>query len=344
MKPLIAVAVSGGVDSLVAAALLKVRGYPVFGIHFVTGYEPRNLDVAAVTDQLGIRLHVVDLADVFRSQVVTYFLRTYLAGKTPNPCMVCNPAIKFGALFEHARHLGAERLATGHYARSVQDTRQQPHLLRGADRQKDQSYFLAFLTRPQLAGACFPLGEMQKSEVKAWAASEGLHPLARQESQDACFISDRGYTDFLTDQLGTISSPGEIVDRDGRVLGRHAGLHRYTVGQRRGIDCPAAEPYYVLRLDTRNNRLVVGSREDTRASHCRVQAINWIQPEPPGPIRVHTRVRYRHTAALSTLTPQPQHQAVIRFDEPQSAITPGQGAVFYLGEEVIGGGWIWGDL
>ncbi|MGD8336019.1 MAG: tRNA 2-thiouridine(34) synthase MnmA [Desulfobacterales bacterium] len=343
MKPLIAVAVSGGVDSLMAAALLKTQGYPVFGIHFLTGFEPENRDVAAVTDQLGIPLHVVDLADAFRTRVVEYFLQTYMVGKTPNPCLVCNPVVKFGILFEHARHLGADRLATGHYARIVPDTHQQPHLFMGVDRRKDQSYFLAFLTRHQLARACFPLGEMKKSDVKELAVLEGLHPVTHKESQDACFISSHRYTEFLADQLGVVPSPGEIVDREGRVLGRHTGLHGYTIGQRRGINCPAAEPYYVLRLDTQKNRLVVGPRRDTLSSGCRVQGINWIQAEPSEPMRVYTRVRYRHTAVPSTLTPQPQQQAIIGFDAPQSAITPGQGAVFYIGEEVIGGGWICGD-
>jgi tRNA-specific 2-thiouridylase len=343
MKPLIAVAVSGGVDSLMAAALLKTQGYPVFGIHFLTGYEPENRDVATVTDQLGIPLHVVDLTEAFRTRVVEYFLQTYLVGKTPNPCLVCNPVVKFGILFEHARRLGADRLATGHYARIVQDAHRQPHLLMAVDRRKDQSYFLAFLTQHQLARACFPLGKMKKSVVKELAALEGLHPVSHKESQDACFISSHRYTEFLADQLGVAPSPGEIVDREGHVLGRHTGLHGYTIGQRRGINCPAAEPYYVLSLDTQKNRLVVGPKRDTLSSECRVQGINWIQAEPSEPIRVHTRVRYRHAAVPSTLTPQPKQQAIVGFDAPQSAITPGQGAVFYIGEEVIGGGWICGE-
>ena len=167
--------------------------------------------------------------------------------------------------------------------------------------------------------------------------------MTHKESQDVCFISSHRYTEFLAHELGVTPSPGEIVDREGRVLGRHTGLHRFTVGQRRGIDCPSAEPYYVLRLDTQTNRLVVGSRRDTLSSECRVKGINWIQTEPSESIRVHTRLRYRHTAAPSTLTPQPQQQAVVGFDTPQSAITPGQGAVFYIGDEVIGGGWICGD-
>jgi tRNA-specific 2-thiouridylase len=343
MKPLIAVAVSGGVDSLTAAALLKTQGYPIFGIHFLTGYEPDNRNIAAVTDQVGIPLHVVDLTDAFRTQVIGYFLRTYMRGKTPNPCLVCNPVVKFGVLFEHARRLGAECLATGHYARIVSDVHRQPHLFRGIDRQKDQSYFLAFLTRHQLERACFPLGEMKKSDVKKLAVEKNLLPVTQKESQDVCFISNHRYTEFLADQLGVTPSPGEIVDREGLVLGRHTGLHGYTIGQRRGINCPAAEPYYVLRIDTHNNRLVVGPKRDALSSECRVEGINWIQPEPSESIRVHTRIRYRHTAVPSILTPQSQQQAVVSFDAPQSAITPGQGAVFYVGEEVIGGGWICGD-
>ena len=176
MKPLIAVAVSGGVDFLMAAALLKTQGYPVFGIHFLTGYEPENRDVAAVTDQLGIPLHVVDLADAFRTRVVDYFLQTYLVGKTPNPCLVCNPVVKFGILFEHARHSGADRLATGHYARIVEDAHQQPHLLMGVDRRKDQSYFLAFLTRHQLVTGLFSAGGDEKIGCEGVGRIKGSAP------------------------------------------------------------------------------------------------------------------------------------------------------------------------
>jgi tRNA-specific 2-thiouridylase len=341
MKPPIAVAVSGGVDSLVAAQLIKDNGNRVFGLHFLTGYESTHTDVAAIGDQLGIAVHVVNLQDDFRTEVVDYFLRTYRAGKTPNPCLVCNPVVKFGVLFEHARRRGAERLATGHYARiSPDDRRRRPHLLRGTDLDKDQSYFLAFLTPHQLKASCFPLGEMTKSEVTALATARGLRPVADKESQDACFIGRRRYTEFLTQKLGMAAAPGDIVDRDGRVLGRHPGLHRYTIGQRRGIDCPAADPYYVLRLDTRNNRLVVGSKADTLSARCRVERLNWIRPKPAEPIRVRTRVRYRHRPAPSLLTPLPRRRAVVDFDRPQSALTPGQGAVFYDGEEVIGAGWI----
>ncbi len=340
MKPLVAVAVSGGVDSLAAAARLKSRGYPLFGIHFLTGYEPEKKDVAAATDRLGIRLHVIDLSEAFRTRVVAYFSQTYLAGKTPNPCLVCNPVIKFGVLLDHARRLGAEYLATGHYARIVPDDRRRPHLLRGVDKAKDQSYFLAFLTRAQLARACFPLGEMTKTQVVTWAAVEGLQPVSGPESQDACFVGSGRYSEFLTAQAPAPPAGGDIVDRDGRVLGRHAGLHRYTVGQRRGIGCPAADPYYVLRLDVDSNRLVVGSKADTLASSCRVSGINWIQPEPSGPVRLSIRIRYRHRAAPSEVVPRPRCCAAVTFDNPQSAVTPGQGAVFYRGDEVIGGGWI----
>lgn len=340
MKPSIAVAVSGGVDSMVAAYLLKQSGFPIFAVHFVTGYEPAGSPVAAVADQLGIDLHFVDLVAVFRSKVLRYFSDTYIAGKTPNPCIVCNSVVKFGILREHARTLGADRFATGHYARTLLDTNEQVHLIKGVDPRKDQSYFLALLTRDQLAGTCFPLGTMRKSDVKKLAVREGLRPTAHKESQDVCFIHGREYGEFLEEHMGLEPQPGDIVDREGHVIGKHGGLHLFTVGQRRGINCPAAEPYYVLSLDRLNRRLIVGRKEDTLKSECRVEKINWIQPPPTRPLRIHARLRYRHKAATAELHPLPNDRAVVRFDAPQSAVTPGQGAVFYDADEVLGGGFI----
>ena len=342
MKPTVAVAVSGGVDSLMAAYLLKEKGHSVVGLHFLTGYESEHRNIDSIADQLDIPLHIVDLTDAFESKVVRYFLQTYLAGKTPNPCLLCNPTIKFGLLLDQARKKGIDRLATGHYARTAIDRRHRNiiHLLKGIDKRKDQSYFLAFLTQQQLAHALFPLGGFDKETIKKLAAEKGLMPVTRKESQDVCFINERTYAQFLAQHLGPKSNPGDIVDQNGRILGRHEGLHLFTVGQRRGINCPAAEPYYVLRLDAEHNRLVVGQKQDTLSAECRVERINWIQPAPSEPIRVRTRVRYRHKEAACTLITRPHNQAEVRFDTPQSAITPGQGAVFYIGEEVIGGGFI----
>jgi tRNA-specific 2-thiouridylase len=338
MKTTTAVAISGGVDSLMAAHLLKKQGHRVVGIHFRTGFEKSTLAIGAVADQVGIDYQQLDFRNVFSTEVVDYFVRTYADGKTPNPCLVCNPVIKFGHLLEAARNLGADRLATGHYARLRHDADGTAHLLRGVDAKKDQSYFLAFLDQKRLSRACFPLGEYRKSEVKAMAAAEGYRPAVRSESQDACFIQGRSYSDFIEQHAVAVPDSGDIVDRHGRVLGRHHGLHRYTIGQRRGLNCPAAEPYYVLQLDTRSNRLVVGFKKETFSRQCRVDQVNWIRPPPPKPVRVHTRLRYRHRGAASTLQRAHSGQWIVRFDQPQSAVTPGQGAVFYRQAEVIGGG------
>jgi len=339
MSAAVAVAVSGGVDSMMAARLLKEQGRRVFGIHFRTRYTGVP-DIARIGDAVGMPVHVVDLRREFDRIVIDYFTATYRAGKTPNPCLICNPGIKFGALYEHARKLGAAALATGHYAR-VECAGSEPcRLLKGIDLSKDQSYFLAFLTPGLLKRARFPLGKLRKTEVQQMARERGLRPIVAAESQDVCFIRKGGYEEFLIRETGFEPRPGDIVNPEGQVLGRHPGLHRFTVGQRRGIDCPAAEPYYVLRLDTTSNRLVVGHKPDTYASECRVEAINWIAPPPVEPIEAETRVRYRHRGAASVVTPDDQRTATVRFRQPQSALTPGQGAVFYHGETVLGGGFI----
>jgi len=271
---------------------------------------------------------------------VDYFTAAYRNGETPNPCLVCNPAIKFGALLDEARRLGASRLATGHYARVEKRQGMRYRLRRGVDESKDQSYFLSRLTQAQLARACFPLGALTKANVKALAATEKLQPLTRQESQDVCFIRDTSYADFLIRTTGIRPQPGDIVDTAGHRVGSHSGLHRYTVGQRRGINCPASEAYYVIRIDTRSNRLVVGSKDELVVESCRVTGINWITAIPESPITARTRIRYRHIAVPSTVSPVGHDAAVVRFAEPQAAVTPGQGAVFYQGDEVVGGGWI----
>ncbi|MGD8367649.1 MAG: tRNA 2-thiouridine(34) synthase MnmA [Desulfobacterales bacterium] len=349
--PKIAVAMSGGVDSLVSAFLLKVQGWEVFGVHFVTGYESRHdaapcpdpIEAAAarmrpLADRVGIELAVIDIRAEFQRQVVEYFTRTYRGGETPNPCLVCNPVVKFGTVFTKARKLGAEKFATGHYARIDEHGR----LLRGKDRTKDQSYFLAFLSQQQLAGAVFPLGARRKKDVVALAREKGLEP-AGTESQDACFIKEGDYKQFLIRQPGFDPQPGPIVDLAGNQIGTHRGLFGFTVGQRRGINIPASEPYYVIRLEPDCNRLVVGHKKDLITDHCRVEAVRWPGAVPQGPFRAQTRVRYRHRAAASTVTPVGESAAVVRFDKPQSAVTPGQGAVFYDGEVVLGGGFISGD-
>jgi tRNA-specific 2-thiouridylase len=341
----IAVAVSGGVDSMIAAYLLKQEYPQVFGLHFLTGFEPPPAEhsrqaAQSIGGQLGIPVHVVDLSADFKRNVVDYFSATYLSGETPNPCVICNPSIKFGVLLRFAQGLGADCLATGHYAVVRQDPSGRYRLLKAADRRKDQSYFLARLTQAQLAETRFPLGSLTKADVREVAARGGLKPPATQESQDVCFIKAGSYPEFIAAMSGRPSEPGLIETTEGDVIGEHQGLHAFTVGQRRGIKCPAAEPYYVVRLDTARNRLVVGPKKDLLTAECRVAAINWIRPPPKEPLRVNARVRYRTRETPATLIPLTEESARLRFDPPQPAVTPGQAAVFYDGDEVLGGGFI----
>ncbi len=355
MKPVTAIALSGGVDSLVAAHLLKERGHRVLGVHFHTGFEQGargragGVDAAArkiarISDQLEIPIHVVDASVEFSTRVVDYFTKTYDRGRTPNPCLVCNPHIKFGTILEEARKLGASTLATGHYARVEKTDPDHPRLLKGLDSRKDQSYFLAFLTPAQLSAARFPLGRITKSETREIASRQGLSPVVEEESQDICFIKGVSYGQFLAGRPGFRPRPGQIVDARGKVLGRHEGLHLFTVGQRRGINCPGPAPYYVIRLDAAKNELVVGAREELSAPGCLVEDVNWISPAPEAPMNVQVRLRYRHKAAPATVFPKPNGQAIVRFETPLSAVTPGQGAVFFQDDEVLGGGWIVGPF
>jgi tRNA-uridine 2-sulfurtransferase len=345
MSRTIAVAVSGGVDSLVAAHLLKRTTPPVVLVHFRTGFETETAErtrarIQAVGDQLDLPLHVIDLSAEFRRCVVDYFTDAYLSGQTPNPCMVCNPRIKFGALLQRAEGFGAERLATGHYAGVRRDPAGRYRLFKGLDPGKDQSYFLARLTQEQLARACFPLAGLTKAAVREIAGRAGLAPVHAGESQDVCFVPDGAYAQFIAALTDRPPEPGPIETTAGAVVGRHAGLHGFTVGQRRGINCPAAEPYYVVRLDPERNRLVVGHKHEILAAHCRIEQINWIAPPPEAALRVAARVRYRTPETPATVVPIDAESAWLRFDAPQPAVTPGQAAVFYDGNEVLGGGFI----
>lgn len=351
MIPTTAVAISGGVDSLMAAFFLRQQGQRVIGIHFLTGFEAATrstpdpavddeLPVYHIGQQLDIPIKIIDIRHEFRTKIVDYFCKTYRQGQTPNPCMRCNSTIKFDTLYQFANTLGAQSLATGHYARIKVDRNGNHRLFKGLDTQKDQSYFLARLNRQQLATACFPLGEMKKSEIKQLAGQNGLHPVARGESQDVCFIRNESYAEFIAKQTGLVPQPGLIENKRGEVIGEHQGLHLFTIGQRRGINCPGAEPYYVLRLDSGRNRLIVGTKDDLLSDECRVTHINWICDAPVGPTELKTRVRYRSSEVASTVIPLGARSAMVRFKKPQSAVTPGQGAVFYRGDEVLGGGWI----
>ncbi|MDZ7830443.1 MAG: tRNA 2-thiouridine(34) synthase MnmA [Desulfobacterales bacterium] len=358
MKPTTAVALSGGIDSLVAAHLLKTSGHEIFGLHFVTGYDPLAPEpslewtdsklvripsehpLSVVKDQLNTEIWAVDCREVFKEKVIDYFIHSYMTGKTPNPCMACNAAIKFGGLLETARHLGASHLATGHYAIVEKSKQNVFQLKKGRDPAKEQSYFLAMLTQDQLAHALFPVGRMTKAQVGNLAQANGLTPVSGNESQDICFIKNMHYSRFLAEQAGLNQTAGAITDLHGRRLGTHHGLHRYTIGQRRGINCPGPEPYYVVRLDVRNNRLIVGTKKDLYQSACKIHPINWLSEVPENSLPVMTKLRYRHEAAESKIFPAGKNSAEIRFTNAQPAVTPGQAAVCYYGDQVVAGGWI----
>lgn len=357
MNQTTAIAISGGIDSLVAAYLLKKQGHNIFGVHFITGFEKdshesstfttddKSIVLAAekfshIEKQLGIEIKILDCRNEFKTKIVDYFTKSYFEGNTPNPCLVCNPTIKFGAVLKYAEESGATSLATGHYARIKKDDSGIYHLLKGVDPSKDQSYFLSFLSQKKLSRACFPLGEMKKSEVIKFAEKKGLEPIMKQESQDICFITGKTYGEFLSHQSDFEQAPGLIENIHGDVIGNHKGLHLFTIGQRRGINCPASEPYYVIKIDVAGNRLVVGFKNDLFKTECRVTGINWINKPPERTIKVSTRIRYSHMPVESIITHISDTSADIKFSTPQAAITPGQGAVFYTGDEVIGGGWI----
>lgn len=359
MKQHIAVAISGGIDSLYTAHHLIQSGHDVTGIHFMTGYgafpqiqahrdgqvvahgNPDERTVSAMSclsARLGIPIHILDLSDPFESLVVHDFVTQYQNGKTPNPCLVCNPGIKFGRVLDFALSLGADSLATGHYAR-VETASGVARLYKGLDGIKDQSYFLAFLTQDQLKRALFPLGCLSKTDIMEKARAAGLSPIAQKESQDVCFIHD-DYKSFLLNRPGFCFKQGEIRTSDGKKVGIHRGLHSFTIGQRRGINCPAAFPYYVIRLDMASNTLVVGPKEELMADRLTVRDPSWIQHVPDFPLTALTRIRYSHKGTLATVHRHSDTLLDVTCHEPVLSVTPGQGAVFYQEDEVLGGGWI----
>ena len=348
------VALSGGVDSSVAALLLKEQGFavraaamhlwdrPCLKDEVGACCSPRDfLDARCVAEQLGIPFEVLDLAEPFRERVVQPFVQAYLRARTPNPCVLCNDRIKFDLFFEEARKRGCAFVATGHHARIRRDAQGRPRLLRGRDPEKDQSYFLAGLTREQLARSLFPVGELSKEEVRTRAAEAGLVTAEKAESQEICFVTDDDYAGFIEAAVDAPPPPGEIVDREGRVLGRHKGIHRYTVGQRRGLGVSRPRPLYVIALDPEEHRVVVGEEEETFSTEVEAEGVNRLGGGPLEPgARVLARVRYRHAGAPARVEAAGEDTLRLRFDTPVRSVTPGQFLVCYRGEEVAAGGWI----
>jgi tRNA-specific 2-thiouridylase len=344
-----AVAMSGGVDSSAAAALLKEQGHDVFGLTAKTWPEGSRCcsdedirDARRVAAAIGIPHYVVDLSEVFDKEVVTYFVAEYIGGRTPSPCVRCNRYVKFGALMDKALALGAEQMATGHYARIRRDDDGRLHLLMGVDSAKDQSYFLFDLSQEQLARSLFPVGGMRKEAVREVVRLSGLPVHDRPESQDLCFVQAGAHHALIERRQPEAQRSGVIRDLDGRELGVHDGIHRFTIGQRRGLGIAAGAPRYVVALDAETHTVTVGDKQAVMHVGARVSGIRWTGglPVVGGACRVQAKIRYAQEAAAATLDLIADGLADLRFDEPQFAVTPGQVAVFYVGDELIGGGWI----
>ena len=364
----IAVAMSGGVDSSAAAALLKEQGHELVGFTMQLWNQRRGgsvdengdplpsrccslddvYDARRVANELGFPFYVLNLESDFERDVVQPFITSYLNGETPIPCVACNSRLKFASLDRLAQSLGCAKVATGHFARvEFDEAAQRYRLFRGVNHWKDQSYFLWELTQDQLSRSLFPLGAMTKPEVRDLARQAQLAVAEKSESQEICFVPDGNYAGFIEryldaeDQSQRLPGAGDIVNEKGEKLGAHQGIHHYTLGQRRGLGIGHASPLYVVRLDAERNRVIVGENSDLFTHEFTAAGINWVAfDEPAEAVRAEVRVRYRHPPARATITPLPQNRARIRFDEPQRAITPGQATVFYRGDEVVGGGWI----
>jgi tRNA-specific 2-thiouridylase len=333
----VAVAMSGGVDSSLAAALLKEADYEVSGIYMQLwsehGYDTAQLEQTCRL--LDIPLYKLDLEAEFQNTVINYFCREYAAGRTPNPCVACNRHIKFGLLLERALETGADYLATGHYAR-IEPSPDGYRLLKATDAAKDQSYFLHTLGQKELKRLLLPLGNLDKAEVRKLTAERGLPTSLRHDSQDVCFIPGNDYRHFIAERVPL--KPGDITDTDGNVLGKHSGLAQYTVGQRQGLGLNSSEPLYVLRLDATGNRLVVGGEDRLLSSKLSADGLTWVAGKAPEEsVNVTAKIRYKSPAAAAGLYLK-NGAAGVKFRQPQRAITPGQSVVFYQGDTVLGGG------
>ncbi len=351
-------ALSGGVDSAVATALLVEAGYEVIAISMLLAGSAEGhvgsccsiddfQDARRVAEQLGIPYYVLNLKEAFQTRVIDVFTQEYQHGRTPNPCLLCNRDLKFDLLWQRARELDATYVATGHYARIGWDeATRTAHLLRGADPYKDQSYFLFTLNQAQLKRTLFPVGHLTKEQVRTKAHALDLRVAEKPESQDICFVPDGNYARFLERRIASnrvIS--GEIVDQVGQVLGSHAGIHRFTIGQRRGLGLGGlTQPHYVTHIDPASGRVTVGTQEQLKRHGLRAKDVNWVSGDQPDTVQVAAKIRYRQDPIAATVSVTTSTTAEVWFQEASPAITPGQAVVFYDGDLVLGGGWIEGPL
>ena len=344
---------SGGVDSSVAAALLAARGLEVIGLSMQlydqSGQQTFGScctlddlhDARRVADTIGIPHYTLNFERQFQDTVISNFVREYAAGRTPLPCTHCNSDVKFSTLLDRARGLGAEQVATGHYARVEQSVNGRWLLKRSADPAKDQSYFLFSLTQRQLAQAAFPVGELKKSEVRAEARRLGLTVADKPDSQEICFLPDGDYASFVARRAPAVARGGTIIDRHGNVLGRHGGVHRFTIGQRKGLGISSPAPLYVLKIEAGSGRVTVGPRDTLERTRLTAAGVNWVAMEAPSSwVSIAAQIRHRHRPAMGRVRAIEHDRAECVFNEPQPAVTPGQAVVFYAGDVVVGGGWI----
>jgi len=350
------VAMSGGVDSSVTAAILLKQGYEVIGVTFkfwskqFCGKQKSKSccslkdieDARRVAAKLKIPFYVLSAHKEFEKHIIDYFCKEYSLGRTPNPCIICNDKIKFGLLLEKARKLNAGYVATGHYAQVIFNKRRKEFVLKRAKyRKKDQSYALFGLRQKQLAAILMPMGKLDKLDVRKLALKIGLRVHDKPDSQEICFIWEGNYKDFLRQRNPKAFISGDILDTSGHILGRHKGIASYTIGQREGLGIAKEKPIYVLNIDRKNNAITVGYREQLNKKTLIASRVNWIETnKPAGRIKVKAKIRYRHTRADATIYPLEKNRVKIVFNEPQFAITPGQAVVFYKNEEILGGGWI----
>lgn len=344
---------SGGVDSSVAAHILQSQGYEVIGITMkvwpqdcMSRAEDKCCGPSAIADargvahKLGIPHYVVDEADEFEKIVIDYFSSEYRAGRTPNPCVMCNERLKFGNLWDKAQALGATHIATGHYA-IIDHTDTGPVLRKGRDDKKDQSYFLFSLKREQLSRAMTPLGRMTKPEIRDIARDLGLRVAEKEDSQEICFVPGNDYKAFLRSHLGNGGfQPGGIYDTAGNFLGEHEGIEMFTIGQRKGLPGGSPKPMYVVDIDAEHRRIIVGGEEELMRESFEVDRVNWLAGDVPTVTSATVKIRYAHSGCPCTIIPMENGRARVELDEPQRSVTPGQAAVFYDGDRVIGGGWI----